>query len=51
MAALGICDWLRVSAADLRRVRTREIGYEAPEVPFPKTVDDIGRQWTTPADR
>jgi len=37
---------LRVSAADLRRLRTREIGCEAPEVPFPKTVDDIGRQWT-----
>ena len=37
---------LHVSAAELRRVRTREIGYEAPDVPFPRSMDEIGRQWT-----
>ncbi len=34
-----------VSASNLRAIRTKEIGKEPPQVPFPKSVDEIGRQW------
>jgi hypothetical protein len=35
-----------VSGAEIRQRRVREIGFEVPNVPFPKTQDQIGRQWT-----
>lgn len=36
----------KVLAARLRSVRTKEIGFRPPQVPFPKSVNEIGRQWT-----
>jgi hypothetical protein len=35
-----------VSIAEIRERRVREIGFEVPNVPFPKSQDQIGRQWT-----
>jgi hypothetical protein len=35
-----------VSIAEIRQRRVREIGFEVPNVPFPKSQDQIGRQWT-----
>jgi hypothetical protein len=35
-----------VSIAEIRERRVQEIGYEVPCVPFPKSVDELGRQWT-----
>jgi uncharacterized protein DUF1264 len=35
-----------VSIGDIRSRRTREIGFEVPHVAFPKSMDQIGRQWT-----
>jgi hypothetical protein len=35
-----------VSVAEIRKRRVEEIGYEVPRVPFPKSVDQVGRQWT-----
>ena len=35
-----------VKTADIRKKRLEEIGYEVPEVPQPKSLDTIGRQWT-----
>jgi hypothetical protein len=41
-----------VSIAEIRRRRLREIGYEVPRVPFPKSQEQVGRQWTgSGADR
>jgi hypothetical protein len=37
----------KVSAEKLRAIRTAEIGFEPPQVPFPTSVDQIGRQWTS----
>jgi hypothetical protein len=34
------------SIDEIRRVRAREIGYQSPNVPFPASLDTIGRQWT-----
>jgi hypothetical protein len=35
-----------VSIGDIRRRRVEEIGFEVPCVPFPKSMDERGRQWT-----
>jgi hypothetical protein len=35
-----------VSVAEIRQRRVQEIGFEVPNVPFPKSMDQIGRQWT-----
>jgi Protein of unknown function (DUF1264) len=35
-----------VSASKLRTIRTKEIGHDPPQIPFPKSMDEIGRQWT-----
>jgi hypothetical protein len=35
-----------VSTADIRKKRIEAIGYEVPAVPQPKSMDEIGRQWT-----
>jgi hypothetical protein len=35
-----------VSVAEIRKRRVEEIGYEVPRVPFPKSVEQVGRQWT-----
>jgi hypothetical protein len=35
-----------VSIAKIREHRVREIGFEVPNVPFPKTQEQVGRQWT-----
>lgn len=39
-----------VSAAKLREERGKAIGYEVPQVPPPKSVADVGRQWTAAGD-
>jgi hypothetical protein len=36
-----------VSIAEIRRRRVREIGYDVPRVPFPRSPDEVGRQWTS----
>lgn len=35
-----------VSTAKIRERRGREIGLEAPQIPLPKTLAEVGRQWT-----
>jgi hypothetical protein len=35
-----------VSAAEIRQRRGKAIGYEVPQVSFPKSIDQLGRQWT-----
>jgi hypothetical protein len=35
-----------VSISEIRKRRVEEIGYEVPCVPFPKSVNELGRQWT-----
>jgi hypothetical protein len=39
-----------VSTAEIRERRGRDIGLAVPSVPLPKTLDDLGRQWTTAGD-
>ena len=39
-----------VSAKNLREIRTRVIGFEPPQVPFPKSIDQVGRQWKATGD-
>ncbi len=46
----------QVNAAEIRKRREQEIGYQAPQVSFPQSVNQVGRQWTdsggdTPAHR
>jgi hypothetical protein len=36
----------KVNAAKIREARVQEIGYEVPHVPFPKSLEEAGRQWT-----
>jgi len=36
----------KVSAAMLRELRGKEIGYEVPNVSLPDSIKAIGRQWT-----
>jgi hypothetical protein len=36
----------KVSISEIRQGRVREIGFEVPNVPFPKSNSQIGRQWT-----
>lgn len=36
----------KVSLETIRERRTKEIGYEVPQVSLPKSIDDLGRQWT-----
>jgi hypothetical protein len=35
-----------VSTAKIRAQRSQEIGWEVPQVSLPKSVNDVGRQWT-----
>jgi hypothetical protein len=35
-----------VSITKIREHRVREIGFEVPNVPFPKSQEQVGRQWT-----
>jgi len=35
-----------VSTAKIREQRSQEIGWEVPQVSLPKSVHDVGRQWT-----
>jgi hypothetical protein len=35
-----------VSAAAIREQRCREIGFEVPRVSPPRSIDQVGRQWT-----
>jgi hypothetical protein len=35
-----------VSTAKIRAQRSQEIGWEVPQVALPKSVNDVGRQWT-----
>jgi hypothetical protein len=35
-----------VSTSQIRERRIASIGFEVPEVPFPESVDTMGRQWT-----
>jgi hypothetical protein len=37
----------KVSISEIRRRRVREIGFEVPNVPFPKSNSQAGRQWTS----
>ena len=39
-----------VSAAKLREDRGKAIGYEVPQIPQPKSVGEVGRQWTPTGD-
>lgn len=39
-----------VSAAKLREDRGKAIGYGVPQIPQPKSVDEVGRQWTPTGD-
>jgi hypothetical protein len=41
---------LNVNAAKIREARVKEIGYEVPNVAFPKSIDEPGRQWTSTGD-
>ena len=36
----------KVSAASIRQQRCQSIGYEVPKVSLPRSIDQIGRQWT-----
>lgn len=36
----------KVSCAKIREQRTKEIGFEVPQVSLPKSLDQVGRQWT-----
>lgn len=36
----------KVSTAEVREHRSKEIGFEVPRVSLPKSVDQVGRQWT-----
>src|SRR5262249_32897685 len=35
-----------VNCQRIRETRTREFGYEVPNVSLPKSIDQVGRQWT-----
>jgi hypothetical protein len=35
-----------ISTSDVREKRIQEIGLEVPQVPQPKSIDEIGRKWT-----
>lgn len=37
---------MRVSHTVIREQRTKELDLEVPQVPFPRSIDDVGRQWT-----
>jgi hypothetical protein len=36
----------KVSAAVIREQRCQWIGYEVPKVSLPRSIDQVGRQWT-----
>ncbi|MFO0851030.1 MAG: DUF1264 domain-containing protein [Gemmataceae bacterium] len=40
----------KVETAKIRATRGKEFGLPVPQVPFPKTMDEIGRQWTAGGD-
>jgi len=35
-----------VKAADIRQKRGQSIGWQVPKVSLPRSVDQVGRQWT-----
>jgi hypothetical protein len=35
-----------VDSAKVRDARGKDLGYEVPNVPVPKDMKDVGRQWT-----
>lgn len=39
-----------VSTPKIREKRAKLIGYEVPQVPFPRSADEVGRQWTGSGD-
>lgn len=39
-----------VSTAQIRARRGKELGLEVPQVPLPRTLADLGRQWTAAGD-
>lgn len=39
-----------VSTSEVRKRRVGTIGYEVPAVPQPKSVEEVGRQWTASGD-
>jgi hypothetical protein len=39
-----------VDTAAIRARRGRELGLEVPQIPQPKSMDDLGRQWTASGD-
>jgi Protein of unknown function (DUF1264) len=39
-----------VSTAQIRARRGQELGLEVPQVPLPRTLADVGRQWTATGD-
>jgi hypothetical protein len=39
-----------VKIETIREQRTRAIGFAPPQVPFPDSLDTIGRQWTKSGD-
>ncbi len=40
----------KVSSEEIREKRVKEIGFEVPKVPLPKSTADVGRQWTGTGD-
>jgi hypothetical protein len=36
----------KVNGAEIREKRCQSIGYEVPKVSLPRSIDQIGRQWT-----
>jgi Protein of unknown function (DUF1264) len=39
-----------VDTAAVRARRGKELGLEVPQIPHPKSMDDLGRQWTASGD-
>jgi Protein of unknown function (DUF1264) len=40
----------KVKAADIREKRGQSIGFEVPKVSLPRSIDQVGRQWTDEGD-
>lgn len=40
----------KIETEKVRERRIREIGYEVPQVPPPKSIETVGRQWTSKGD-
>jgi hypothetical protein len=39
-----------VDTAAIRARRGQELGLEVPQIPQPRSMDDLGRQWTASGD-